>query len=154
MKHVLLLFFSVVAVAATASYGTLRFVERRTVVTNEVAAHEWLHRELRLTDTQRKALGPIETHFAENQRRLAGQLRAAKLKLARVMAEDKAFTPRVATEVEAVHHCLGEMQKASIEHVFKMRTVLSPEQGDKLLALAQRTLEETLSHRGPRPAAH
>ena len=36
---------------------------------------------------------------------------------------------------------MGDLQKASIEHVFEMRTVLSPEQGDKLLALARKILE-------------
>ena len=37
---------------------------------------------------------------------------------------------------------MGELQKASIEHVFAMRSVLTPEQSDNLLELAQRTLEQ------------
>jgi nickel and cobalt resistance protein CnrR len=154
MKNFVLFFCAIVAVAAVTAFGTLKFVEGRTAMSSEAAAHEWLHRELKITDAQHKALTPIESRFAEKMNGLAQQLRAAKLKLAEVMGEDKAFTPRVAVEVEAVHRCLGEMQKASIAHVFEMRAVLTPEQGDKLLALARRTMEETLRHRGPRPVAH
>jgi hypothetical protein len=65
------------------------------------------------------------------------------MELARAIKEDKAYTPRVAAAVEHVHHCMGDLQKTSIEHVFAMRAVLSPEQGEKLLSLAQRALEQS-----------
>ena len=67
----------------------------------------------------------------------------AKRALAHAMAEDKVYSPRVATAVESVHQRMGDMKRASIRHVFDMRTVLSPEQGDKLLTLAQRALEQS-----------
>jgi hypothetical protein len=38
---------------------------------------------------------------------------------------------------------MGDLQKASIKHVFAMRAVLSPEQGDKLLVLARQALEQS-----------
>jgi hypothetical protein len=57
------------------------------------------------------------------------------------MGEEKGYGPRVAACVEVVHQRMGDLQKASIEHVFEMRSVLSPEQGDKLLTLAQKILE-------------
>jgi Spy/CpxP family protein refolding chaperone len=140
MKKIVAFFASVVAVAALAAFITLRWTESRAT-RNVVAAHEWLHRELQLTESQHQALEPVEAKFAEKERRLVEQLRAANLKLARVMTEEKAYTPRVAAEVEMVHQCMGDLQKASIEHVFEMRAVLTPEQGDKLLGLAQRALE-------------
>lgn len=143
MKKVVLFFVAVVVVAGLAAFCTLRWSDSRAAAVNEVAAHRWLHQELQLTAEQHKALEPIEAKFAERERALSEQLRAAKLKLARVMAEDKAYTARVAAEVEMVHHCMGDLQKASIEHLFEMRTVLTPAQGDKLLGLAQQALDQS-----------
>jgi Spy/CpxP family protein refolding chaperone len=142
MKKVLLFFALVIIVAGVAAFCATRWVENRTVA-NDIAAHDWLHRELKLTDAQHEALKPIETKFAERQRGLAAALRDANVQLAKAMGEEKGYTPRVAAAVEHVHHCMGDLQKASIEHVFEMRAVLSPEQGDKLLRLAQQSLEQS-----------
>ena len=141
MKKTLLFLVAIAAVAALAAYATMRW--SRHVTADEVTSHEWLHHELNLTEAQLKTLEPIEAKFGERQRQLAAALHEANRQLARVMAEDKAYTPRVAAAVEHVHHRMGDLQKASIEHVFAMRAELSPEQGDKLLALAQKALEQS-----------
>ncbi len=140
MRKVVVFLVLIAAVAALACYGTLRWSGPR-VTADDVTSHEWLHRELKLTNSQLKLLEPVEVQFSDRQRRLADGLREANRQLARAMAEDKAYTPRVSAAVEHVHHSMGDLQKASIEHVFAMRAVLTPEQGDKLLALAQKALE-------------
>jgi nickel and cobalt resistance protein CnrR len=142
MKRIVAFFIAVVAVAALAAFVTMRWSKNHTT-TDAVAAHDWLHKELQLTDAQHKALEPVELKFAESQRRLAAALHQANMELARAIKEDKAYTPRGAAAVEHVHHCMGDLQKTSIEHVFAMRAVLSPEQGEKLLSLAQRALEQS-----------
>jgi len=142
MKKVALFLAAIAAVAAIACYLTMR-LSQPPVTSDDIASHEWLHRELKLTEAQHKALEPIEQGFGERQRKLADALRDANRQLARAMAEDKAYTPRVAAAVEHVHHRMGELQKVSIEHVFAMRSVLTPEQGDKLLSLAQQALEQS-----------
>ena len=141
MRKTLLFLVAIAAVAALAAYGTLRFSHR--VTEDEVTSHAWLHHELNLTEAQLKMLEPVEAEFGDRQKQLAEALRDANRKLARAMGEDKAYTPRVAAAVEQVHHCMGDLQKASIEHVFAMRTGLSSEQGDKLLILAQKALEQS-----------
>lgn len=142
MKKVALFLAAIAAVAAIACYVTMRMSQRQ-VTSDDIASHEWLHRELKLTEAQHKALEPIEQSFGEKQRKLAEELRDANRQLAQAMAEDKAYTPRVTAAVEHVHHRMGELQKVSIEHVFAMRAVLTPEQGDKLLSLAQQALEQS-----------
>jgi Spy/CpxP family protein refolding chaperone len=142
MKKITLFLAAIAAVAAIACYITMR-VSQPPVTADDIASHEWLHRELKLTEAQHRALEPIEQGFGEKQRRLAEALREANRQLARGMAEDKAYTPRVTAAVEHVHHCMGDLQKVSIEHIFAMRTVLTPEQGDKLLVLAQQALEQS-----------
>lgn len=142
MKKVALFLSAIAVVAAIACYFTLRMAQPR-VTSDDIASHEWLHRELKLTEAQHQALEPIEQGFGDKQRRLAEALRDANRQLARAIAEEKAYTPRVAAAVEHVHHCMGDLQKVSIEHVFAMRAVLTPEQGDKLLVLAQQALEQS-----------
>jgi nickel and cobalt resistance protein CnrR len=139
MKKVLLFFVAVVVVASFAGFGALKLADQG--LHQHVAAHDWLHRELKLTADQERALGPVEAKFATRQRELAAALLEANRSLARIMGDEKAYTPRVAGAVEVVHQRMGDLQKASIEHVFDMRAVLSPEQGDKLLAHAQKILE-------------
>lgn len=131
----------IAAVAALAAFATMHWTHR--VTADEVTSHEWLHHELNLTEAQLKQLEPIEEKFGSRQRELAEALREANRQLARAIAEDKAYTPRVTAAVEHVHHRMGDLQKASIEHVFAMRAELSPEQGDKLLILAQKALEQS-----------
>lgn len=140
MKRSILFLMAVAVVAALACFATLRISERR-VTADDVTSHEWLHHELKLTPEQRRAIEPTEVQFGDRQRKLDAALREAKRQLAVAMAEDKAYTPRVAAAVEHVHHAMGELQKVSIEHVFAMRASLSPEQGDRLLELAQQALE-------------
>ena len=141
MRSIALFFVAVIAVAALSAYCAVHWMAGHSSAV-PVSAHEWLHTELQPTEAQHKALEPIETQFAEKQRQLVAQLHSANLELARIIGEEKGYTPRVAAAVEHVHHCMGDLQKASIEHVYAMRSVLTPEQGDKLLKLAQRALEQ------------
>lgn len=142
MKKIGTFFIAVVIVAALAALTTL-YWSKRHAAANPVTAHAWLHRELQLTAAQREMLGPIESAFAEKQRLLTARLHEANVHLAKMMKEDKAYSPRVGAAVELVNDCMGQLQQASIEHVFAMRAVLSPDQGDKLLSLAQKVLEQS-----------
>jgi len=141
MKNADLFFMAVIVVAALSAVCATRWMSGRSAEAT-LTAHEWLHTQLHLTEAQHEALEPVEAQFAEKERRLVDQLHAANRDLASAMGEDKAYTPRVAAAVEMVHHRMGDLQKASIEHVFAMRSVLTKEQSDKLLELAQRTLEQ------------
>lgn len=138
MRTVAAFFLTVVIVAALASFCTFRWAASRSAA--EADSHEWLHKELNLTPEQNAALAPIEEKFAARHHQLADALRDADRDLARTIAEDKAYTPRVAAAVETIHHRMGELQKASIEHIFEMRSVLTPEQGNKLLRLTEEGL--------------
>jgi Spy/CpxP family protein refolding chaperone len=142
MKKVVAFFIAVVAVAGVSAFVTLQVCEPK-LRGEHAAAHAWLHHELKLTSEQERALDPIEAKFAEEHQRLEAAIVEAKRALAQAMAEDKAYSPRVVTAVESVHQRMGDMRRASIRHVFDMRTVLSPEQAEKLLTLAQRALEQS-----------
>lgn len=115
---------------------------RPTVITDEPDAHEWLHRKLNLIEDQHQQLESVETKFATQHQALKDSLRQANMALAQAMTEEKAYTPRVAAAVDEVHRRMGHLQQISVEHIFAMQAVLSPEQGEELLGLAKRVLEQ------------
>ena len=140
MKTVFGFFVAVIAVAVLSSVSTLRWKAAHSP-TAPADSHQWLHDQLQLTPAQHAALDPVEARYAQKQHLLMGQLQDANRELSRAMGEEKAYSPAVSAAVEKIHQRMGEMQKLSIEHVFEMRQVLTPEQGDKLVQLAQQALE-------------
>jgi len=142
MKKLISFFAAVVIVAALSSYLTLNWADQSSALLQTESAHQWLHEKLQITKSQHAALEPIESRFAQQQERYTTALHQANQHLATLIGEDKEFTPRVAAAVEQVHHCMGDLQKLSIEHLLEMRTVLTHAQGDQLLTLAQQALEQ------------
>jgi Spy/CpxP family protein refolding chaperone len=100
-----------------------------------VSGHEWIHKQLDLTPSEEKALEPIETKFAQRKRNLMSEIRSANRELAEAIKQDQADSPRVSVAVERIHRAQGELQEATLEHVFEMKGVLTPEQYQKLLNL-------------------
>ncbi len=130
----------VAVVAAGACYISARLfgpLHRSTV-----DGHEWIHKQLDLTQGELKALEPIETKFAERKRNLMGEIRSANKELAEAIKQDHADSPRVSAAVEKIHHAQGKLQEATLEHVFEMKGVLTPEQYQKLLNLTADELNQ------------
>ncbi len=142
MKQVIGFFVAVVAVAVLASFCTLRWSESRHT-SRHTDAHEWLHSELKITDAQHRALEPIEAKFAERNRVLREQLRAANHELALAIKKGRVDAPEISAAVGKIHLRMGELQQASIEHIFEMRSVLTAAQGERLLELAQQGLDNS-----------
>ncbi len=130
-----ILYFIVIAlVAFGAFYACGNFF--KAPHHNQIDAHVWLHEQIGITADQDQKLIEIERTFAEKQRVLRGKIHVGNLELAAAMLEDKAFSERVAAAVERIHHAQGELQKLTIEHIFDMQTVLTPQQAEKLNKLA------------------
>src|SRR6478736_5994373 len=113
----------VALVAAGACYVSARVFGPLRPQT-EVSGHEWIHKQLGLSPEEHKALEPIESKFAERKRNLMGEIRRANKELAEAIKQDQADSPRVSAAVERIHHAQGELQKATLEHVFGMKGVL------------------------------
>ena len=139
MKTLIGFFVAVVAVAALSSFCTLHWMESRR--TAKVDPHEWLHTELKITPAQHQALEPIEEKFASQNRILRERMRAANHELALAIRQGRPDSPEISAAVGKIHLHMVELQNASIAHIFEMRRVLTPEQGDKLLQLAEQGLD-------------
>lgn len=92
--------------------------------------HNFLHNELDLTDSQVAQLGALEADFAIKQKSLELSLRAANADLAAAMEAEHEYGPKVSSAIEAVHEKMGALQKATVEHVFNMRRLLTDKQQD------------------------
>lgn len=103
---------------------------------NQIDAHIWLHEQISITAEQDQKLSEIEKKFSDKQHVLREKIHVGNLELAAAMLEDKTFSERVTAAVERIHHAQGELQKATIEHIFNMQTVLMPQQAEKLNKLA------------------
>ena len=90
--------------------------------------HDRLHATIDLGTEQHRKLDAIEQDFQIQKTALENEMRLANRELADAMAQDNAYTPKVQAAIDHFHHAMGELQKATIEHVYSMRTILTPAQ--------------------------
>lgn len=92
--------------------------------------HSIVHERLDLSAEQDRRLDVIEDRFAARRPALEAEVRAANRELAAAIAASEGDTPEVQAAVDHFHTAMGELQKATITHVFEMRSVLTPAQAE------------------------
>ena len=95
---------------------------------SETEVHALLHSRLKLDSSQHARIEAIEARFAVRRKTLELVMRAANAKLASAIEAEHGYGPQVTLAVDHTHHVMGELQKETLEHLFAMRAVLSPEQ--------------------------
>lgn len=90
--------------------------------------HDFVHEELDLDASQNRKLDQLEARFAVRRQELDLSLRAANARLAVAMDEEHEYGPKVAAAIDDVHGRMGDLQKATVEHVFAMRDLLDQQQ--------------------------
>ncbi len=95
--------------------------------------HDWVHKQVRLTEEQDAMLHEMEGKFATKRDRLTNSIRESNRELAEALRKDKADSPRVREVINKIHQAQGELQSVVIQHVFEMKPLLSPEQYDRLI---------------------
>lgn len=99
-------------------------------------AHQMLHDRLRITDQQHHNMADIEQRYKLRKESLENIIREANIELGKAIAEDRRYSERVQQAVDKTHHAQGELQKATLEHLFEMQTVLTKEQAEELNQMA------------------
>lgn len=94
----------------------------------EVSLHDRLHGELGLRADQERSFEAEEKTFEERKRVFARNIGAANAQLAAAIHATGRDGPEVQQAIERVHAVLGEHQKETVAHIFRMRSVLSPPQ--------------------------
>ena len=90
--------------------------------------HELLHHQLALDPRQAERLAVLENRFSVQRSALELEIRAANARLAEAIEAEHDNGPRVAAAVDQSHAAMGQLQKATLAHVFAMRRLLRPEQ--------------------------
>jgi Spy/CpxP family protein refolding chaperone len=90
--------------------------------------HSVVHEQLNLSAEQDRRLDAIEARFAARRPALEAEVRVANRELAAAIAASDGDTPQVQAAVDHFHAAMGDLQKATITHVFEMRSVLTPAQ--------------------------
>lgn len=143
MKRALPLLVLLLAVAIVAS-GTCLLTARwtRRAHGSHADAHHWAHTQLALTADQEKQLVSIEQRYDEQRRHFAELIRVANMELAQALLADEGDSPRVKAAIAKIHDAQGQLQDATLRHVFEMKPVLTPEQFSKLLNLTANALSQ------------
>lgn len=128
----LILLALIAAIAGTACWFTARYLNR-TIHADKGDAHAWIHTQLGITPEQDRALGPIEQRYAEERKHHGEMLRIANAELGKAILEDRSDSDRVKAAVARIHEAQGELQNATLQHIFEMKSVLTPPQYEKLL---------------------
>lgn len=102
--------------------------------------HGLMHDELDLDAAQERQLEALEREFAGRREALEAQLKADNARLAEAIAAEHVYGPRVSEAVDATHHSMGAVQKATLEHVFAMRAILRPDQQPRFDAVVDKAL--------------
>lgn len=95
---------------------------------HDMTLHDFVHEELDLDASQNMKLDQLEAAFAVQRQELDLSLGAANARLAAAMGEEHEYGPKVAAAIDEVHGRMGDLQKATVEHVFAMRALLNQEQ--------------------------
>ncbi len=103
--------------------------------------HDFAHEELDLDPGQMASLDALEADFAIERERLEQDLRSANANLAQAIEEEHAYGPQVSAAIEQVHVHMGELQKATVRHVFAMRELLN----DRQRQIFDRQVSESLT---------
>lgn len=121
------IFLAILLAVAAGCIGAIAASEWR-VTTHRQTLHDFVHEELDLDASQSARLELLETRFAVERKGLDLSLRAANARLAAAMDEEHEYGPKVAAAIDDVHGRMGDLQKATVQHVFAMRALLDPEQ--------------------------
>ena len=120
----------VLAVLLAALAGCLGAIAADRWANHEAGSglHDFVHDELTLTTDQEQRLDALEARFAVERARLEGSARVANARLAQAMENEHEYGPEVSAAIDEVHARMGDLQKATVRHVFDMREILEPEQ--------------------------
>lgn len=104
--------------------------------------HHYLHSQLQITEQQDQQLTEIEQQFSQRKQYLEETIRLANMELADALKKNGSYSAEVQQAVDKIHNAMGELQKATLEHLFKMEPILTQEQNKKLKRLITNALYE------------
>lgn len=133
---------SAMALAFAAAIGGVFFGQTLLKPSPPVESelHRVLHEGLDLDAGQSARIEAMEGQFAVRRQALEQELLADNARLATAIEAEHGYGPQVGEAVDRSHRAMGELQKATLEHLFAMRSVLRPDQAAKFDAVIVKAL--------------
>jgi Spy/CpxP family protein refolding chaperone len=133
MKRLLPVIAMIVVLATGVSFALSHWmVSRRPTVAN-LNDTGWLKRELGLTDSQAAAVEQLETEFRAQLDRACAEHCAARMTLGEELAKPDPAKCRAA--VEKMNAVQAQSERATLEHILKVRALLTESQAQRYSAL-------------------
>ncbi len=107
-----------------------------------ISLHERIHHEFNLDSEQQAALHALEEKYATNQAQYAKALKRASNELAAAIKEHHSLSPDVVRAEKNYLQVLGDFQTQTLQHIFAMRAILSPEQAKVFDDIVLRSLHD------------
>jgi Spy/CpxP family protein refolding chaperone len=121
-------YIAVAVISAAVALAASHFARGFMPMHQGSELHQLMHERLDLSAQQKQAIDRLEADFADKRRNLDERLRASNAELARAIETEHQIGPKVTGAVDASHMAMGDLQKATLAHVFAMRAVLTPDQ--------------------------
>lgn len=137
LKSTLMTAVLAAAVGAAAAWGAMTVQSRQD---KPADLHQLVHDRLDLSPQQEQRLDEIEAAFSARRVPLEAEVREANAELSAAISASQGDTPEVQAAVAHFHTAMGDLQMATIRHMFEMRAVLTPEQAEAF----DRAVVETL----------
>jgi len=102
--------------------------------------HEEIHTSLNLTNKQLQEFYLLEQSFANRKQALEDKLKTVNGSLADAIQKDHEFSEEVTQAGAEYMEVLSELQKETLQHIFKMRAILTEDQVEEFDKIVIRSL--------------
>ena len=141
MKRTLTALAIVTILVAGLSYGMANWCVRRVTATGTVVDLNdtpWLKRELKLTDAQSAEIEKLNKEFSVRIQRCCDEHCGARFALSEELVKPQVDLAKAAACVDRMAAAQSESERATLDHILKVRAVLSPGQQQRYGALVSK----------------
>ena len=135
MKRLLPALALIIVVATGVSFALSRWMMTRQPTTANLHDSGWLKLELKLNDIQAAEVSKIEGAFRAKLNAACATHCAARMALGNEIAKSKPNPETCHAAVEKMNAVQAECERATLEHILKVRTLLDEQQARHYSAL-------------------
>jgi len=137
MRRILALMAVVAVVSTGLSFAMSRWFasQGQPQMVRNIHDAAWLSRELNLSETQRREVEALEKDFQLKLNASCGAHCAARFALGDELAKPKPDIEKARADVERMNQVQAEAERATLEHILKVRALLTGEQARRYSAI-------------------
>jgi len=141
MKRTLTALATLALLVTALSFGVANWCVRRSAASETVVDLNdtaWLKRELKLTDAQGADIEKLDKEFRQKVEHCCETHCGARFTLSEELAKPQVDLAKAAACVDRMSAAQAESEHATLDHILRVRAVLSPEQQRQYAALVSK----------------